>query len=262
MLDTGAIDTTDVLILDTVTTGAGGATGVTITDAGGAGGITGTGATDGIRIVEVRGVGSASDAFTLSRAVVGGIFEYELNQADGQNWYLQSDGTFATQIPAYQALPLALSGFARDQMPWAQKRWGHVEGLQEAKTGAWLRSAYVRGSEEFTGGNQYEARDRFVQAGYDLVLETDLPGSMSLGGFLQYTSADTSVTNGNGSSFEAGGYGAGVSAYWTADGGLFAEALATLTRYDIDIDRPNFGAVGDTDAFAYTAGLQSVINLT
>eukprot|EP00435_Cladocopium_sp_Y103_P078007 s1_g1746.t1 len=256
ILDTGAVDTTDVLILDTVTTGAGGATGITITDAGGAGGITGTGATDGIRVVEVRGVGSASDAFSLSRAVVGGLFEYELNQADGQNWYLQSDGTIATQVPAYQALPLALSGFARDQMPWAQKRWGHVEGQASAKTGAWLRGAYVRGSEEFTGGNQYEARDRFVQAGYDLVLETDLPGSMSLGGFLQHSSTDTSVTNGNGSAFMASGYGAGVSAFWTADGGLFAEALATLTRYDIDIDRPNLAGVADTDSFTYTAGLQ------
>lgn len=256
LLDDGAVDTTDVLILDTVTTGAGGATSITITDAGGAGGITGTGATDGIRVVEVRGVGSASDAFTLSRAVVGGIFEYELNQADGQNWYLQSDGTFATQIPAYQALPLALSGFARDQMPWAQKRWGHVEGLQEAKTGPWLRGGYVSGSEDFTGGNQYEARDRFAQAGYDLVLDTDLSGHLSIGGLLQHTSTDTSVTNGNGSAFEANGYGAGVSAYWTAGGGLFAEALATLTHYNVNFDRPNFGAVGETDALTYTAGLQ------
>lgn len=256
VLDNGAVDTTDVLILDTVTTGAGGATGITITDAGGAGGITGTGATDGIRVVEVRGVGSAADAFTLSRAVVGGIFEYKLNQADGQNWYLQSDGTVATQIPAYQALPLALSGFARDQMPWAQKRWGHVEGHQQAKTGAWLRGGYVRGSEEFTGANQYESRDRFVQAGYDVVLDTGLPGSFSIGGLVQHTSTDTSVTNGNGSTFAASGYGAGVSAFWTANGGLFAEALATLTRYEVDFDRPNLAGVADTDAYTYTAGFQ------
>lgn len=256
VLNTGAVDTTDVLILDTVTIGAGGATGITITDAGGAGGITGTGATDGIRIVEVRGVGSASDAFTLSRAVVGGIFEYELNQADGQNWYLQSDGTVATQIPAYQALPLALSGFARDQMPWAQKRWGHIDGRQQAKTGAWLRGGYVRGSEDFTGGNQYEARDRFVQAGYDVLLDADLPGTFSLGGLVHHTSTDTSVTNGNGSTLAASGYGAGVSAYWTAGGGLFAEALATLTRYEIDIDRPNLAGVADTEAYTYSAGLQ------
>ncbi|MCE7998864.1 MAG: autotransporter outer membrane beta-barrel domain-containing protein [Rhodobiaceae bacterium] len=256
VLNNGAVDTTDVLILDTVTTGAGGATGITITDAGGAGGITGTGATDGIRIVEVRGVGSASDAFTLSRAVVGGIFEYELNQADGQNWYLQSDGTIATQIPAYQALPLALSGFARDQMPWAQKRWGHVEGRQQAKTGAWLRGGYVRGSEEFTNSNQYESRNRFGQAGYDLVLDTDLPGALSIGGLLQHTSTDTSVTNGNGSTFAASGYGAGVSAYWTAGRGLFAEALATLTRYEVNIDRPNLAGVADTEAYTYSVGLQ------
>ncbi len=255
VLNNGAVDTTDVLILDTVTTGADGATGITITNAGGAGALTGTGATDGIRIVEVRGVGSASDAFALASPVVGGIFEYELNQADGQNWYLQSSD-IATQIPAYQALPLALSGFARDQMPWAQKRWGHVEGLDSAKTGPWLRGSYVRGSEEFTGSNQYESRDRFVQAGYDVVLDTGLPGSLSIGGLLQHTSTDTSVTNGNGSKFEASGFGGGVSAYWTADGGLFVEALATLTRYEVDIDRPNLPDVADTEALTYTAGLQ------
>ncbi len=256
ILDTGVVDTTDVLILDTVTTGAGGATGITITDAGGAGGITGTGATDGIRIVEVRGVGSAGDAFTLSRAVVGGIYEYELNQADGQNWYLQSDGTFAKQIPAYQALPLALSGFARDQMPWAQKRWGHVAGRQDAKTGAWLRGGYVRSTEEFAGSDQYESRNRFAQAGYDLVLDVDLPGHLSVGGLLQHTSTDTSLTNGNGSTFAASGYGAGVSAYWTAGGGLFAEALATLTRYEVDIERPNLADVANTEAYTYSAGVQ------
>ncbi len=256
VLDTGAIDTTDVLILDSVTTGAGGATGITITDAGGAGGITGTGATNGIRVVEVRGVGSASDAFTLSRAVVGGVFEYELNQADGQNWYLQSDGSFARQIPAYQALPLALAGFARDQMPWAQKRWGHVEGIQEAKTGAWLRGGYVRGTEEFGGTRQYEARDRFAQAGYDVVLDTGLPGHFSIGGLLQHTSTDTSLTNGNGSTFSASGYGAGLSAYWTNNAGLFLEALATLTRYEVEIDRQNLADVADTDAYTYAAGLQ------
>lgn len=256
VLDNGAVDTTDVLILDSVTTGAGGATGITITDAGGAGGITGTGATSGIRVVEVRGVGSANDAFTLSRAVVGGLFEYELNQADGQNWYLQSDGSFARQIPAYQALPLALSGFARDQMPWAQKRWGHAEGLQEARTGAWLRGGYVRGSQEFGGTRQYESRDRFAQAGYDVVLDTGLPGSLSIGGLLQHTSTDTSLTNGNGSTFSASGYGAGLSAYWTTNSGLFAEALATLTRYEVEIDRQNLAGVADTDAYTYSAGLQ------
>lgn len=255
VLDNGTVDTTDVLILDTVTTGAGGATAITITNAGGTGALTGSGATDGIRVVEVRGAGSAGDAFALASPVVGGIFEYELNQADGQNWYLQSSAV-ATQIPAYQALPLALSGFARDQMPWAQKRWGHVEGRQQAKTGAWLRGGYVSGSEEFTGSNQYESRDRFVQAGYDVVLDAELPGQLSIGGLIQHTSTDTSVTNGNGSNFAASGYGAGVSAYWTAGGGLFAEALATLTRYEVDIDRLGIAGVADTDAYTYTAGLQ------
>ncbi len=95
-----------------------------------------------------------------------------------------------------------------------------------------------------------------MQAGYDVLVEMDLPGQLSIGGLLQHTSTDTSVTNGNGSTFAANGWGAGVSTYWSADGGLFAEALATLTHYDVDIDRPNLPNVADTEAFTYSAGLQ------
>jgi len=58
---------------------------------GGAGAFTGTGATDGIRIVEV---GGASDAeFKLGSAAIVGIYDYQLKKADGQNWYLQTEGS-------------------------------------------------------------------------------------------------------------------------------------------------------------------------
>lgn len=43
---------------------------------------------DGIQIIEV---GGHSDAvFTLAAPVIAGIYDYNLYQADGQNWYLQS----------------------------------------------------------------------------------------------------------------------------------------------------------------------------
>ena len=56
------------------------------------GGLTGNGPTDGIRIIEVRGMSSPT-AFALSAPVMAGAFTYELVQADGQNWYLQSSAT-------------------------------------------------------------------------------------------------------------------------------------------------------------------------
>lgn len=212
LLNNGAVDTTDVLIVDTVTTGAG-PTRITITDAGGTGAVTGTGATDGILVVEVRGAASAANAFTLERAVVGGVFEYELAQADGQNWYLQSDGSLATQIAAYRAIPLALSGFTRDQPPWAQKRWGHLDGSVATKTGAWMRGGYVRGEAEAGTAENYENRDRFVQAGYDVTVNVDMPGTLSVGAMAQYASTDTGMLGGNGSKFNAAGVGVGASLF-------------------------------------------------
>ena len=256
VLDNGAVDTTDVLILDTVTTGAGGATGITITDAGGAGGVTGTGATNGIRIVEVRGVGSVNDAFTLAQPVVGGIFEYELNQADGQNWYLQSDGSFARQIPAYRAVPLALAGFARDQLPWAQKRWGGVDGVESQNTGVWTRGTYVRSETGFGPSEDFESRIRFAQAGYDMDLETPLPGAVSIGAMLQRSSTDTELQNGNSSSFSAFGWGGALNVLWAPGNGAFAEALIAVNQWDISLDRPGLMDVGSTDALTLVTGIQ------
>jgi outer membrane autotransporter protein len=255
VLNNGAIDTTDVLIVDTVTTGTG-ATAITITNAGGTGAATGTGATDGIRLVEVRGTGSASDAFILSAPVIAGNIEYELNQADGQNWYLQSDGSIAKQIPAYQAVPLALAGFARNQMPWAQTRWGETGAKANQKSGAWIQGGYVRAVAEFGNSNQFESRNRFGQAGYDLGLGTALSGALSVGAMLQHTSTDTKITNGNGSDFSASGYGAGVNALWSTKAGLFIEALATFNYFDIGFNRTGLADVANTHAQTYGAGLQ------
>lgn len=255
VLNNGVVDTSDVLIVDTVTTGTG-ATSVTITNAGGLGGVTGTGATDGIRIVEVRGTGSAADAFSLSNAVVGGILEYELARADGQNWYLQSDGTIAKQVSAYQALPLALAEFARDQMPWTQHRWGNVPGQRNTQTGAWIRGGYVRGVAAFSSTQQYESRNRFAQAGYDVVINSTLPGAVSIGALLQHTSTDTNVTNGNGSRFDASGYGAGLNALWASGRGSFIETAAILNYFNIGLDRPGLRDVASTYAYAYSFGAQ------
>ncbi|MFK4064172.1 autotransporter family protein [Brucella anthropi] len=57
---------------------------------GGTGAFTGTGATDGIQVVEVAG--SSEAEFKLGSAAIIGIYDYQLKKADGQNWYLQSEG--------------------------------------------------------------------------------------------------------------------------------------------------------------------------
>lgn len=84
----GAASETDKIVV------AGDATGngtIRVRNNGGAGAVTGTGATDGIQIVEVGG--ASNGEFKLGSAAIVGIYDYQLKKADGQNWYLQTDGS-------------------------------------------------------------------------------------------------------------------------------------------------------------------------
>lgn len=103
----GASSETDKLVVTGDTSGHGL---IYVRNNGGTGAYTGTGATDGIQVVEV---GGASDAeFVLGAAAVVGIYDYQLAQADGQNWYLQTDGSdpsghIVDTVPGYN---VALAG--------------------------------------------------------------------------------------------------------------------------------------------------------
>lgn len=86
--DGGASSETDKVV---VTGDANGSGLINIRNNGGAGAVTGTGVTDGIQVVQV---GGASDAdFQLGSAAIVGIYDYQLVKADGQNWYLQTEGS-------------------------------------------------------------------------------------------------------------------------------------------------------------------------
>lgn len=91
----GAASETDKIVVTGDATGNGL---INIRNNGGTGAFTGTGTTDGIQVVEV---GGASDAeFKLGSAAVIGIYDYQLKKADGQNWYLQTEGSDVVDPPA------------------------------------------------------------------------------------------------------------------------------------------------------------------
>ncbi|MBA8862854.1 outer membrane autotransporter protein [Ochrobactrum anthropi] len=91
----GAASKTDRIVVTGDATGNGV---INIRNNGGTGALTGTGATDGIQVVSV---GGASDAeFKLGSAAIVGIYDYQLKKADGQNWYLQSEGKDVVNPPA------------------------------------------------------------------------------------------------------------------------------------------------------------------
>lgn len=89
-LDDGSSGKADMVFLDIVKSGVGGATQVFINKAGGTGALT---KGDGIEIIHVD-VASTSDAFTLGAPVIAGAFEYDLEfqnlAGTDQSWYLRS----------------------------------------------------------------------------------------------------------------------------------------------------------------------------
>jgi outer membrane autotransporter protein len=83
----GAATETDKLVVTGDTTGDGK---FFIANRGGQGAVTGTGATDGIKLTDIGGVSNGT--FELGAAAVVGIYDYKLVKADGQDWYLQTEG--------------------------------------------------------------------------------------------------------------------------------------------------------------------------
>jgi len=100
----GANSRSDMLVVDSTTTGSRGATGVAVTNIGGQGDLT---QGNGIAVVELLNkTEGASDpnAFRLARRVVAGPYEYRLQQGaeDGSakdTWYLRSDALTPVDPP-------------------------------------------------------------------------------------------------------------------------------------------------------------------
>jgi len=88
LLNDGATDSSDVLVIDKSVLGTG-PTKVTVHNTNGTGADTGTGNTEGILVIRVLG-DSDANAFVLAKPVEVGNHQYHLVQADGKNWYLQS----------------------------------------------------------------------------------------------------------------------------------------------------------------------------
>jgi autotransporter family porin len=100
----GVNSRSDMLVVDSTTTGSGGATGLAVSNVGGQGELT---QGNGIAVVELLNkTEAASDpnAFRLARRVVAGPYEYRLQQGaeDGSakdTWYLRSDAPIPDDPP-------------------------------------------------------------------------------------------------------------------------------------------------------------------
>jgi outer membrane autotransporter protein len=133
MLNEGGVaaSQSDVLVVDTTVTVGGGATRISITNAGGAGASTdlnNNGSVDegeGILVVEVLdAANSATDAFTLGGPVIAGAWTYSLFQGPaGGDWYLVN--ALAPTVDVYAPYVETLTNFGRDTLGTLQQRSGN-----------------------------------------------------------------------------------------------------------------------------------------
>ena len=263
-LNDGVIDITDTL---TINGSSAGATAVTVNNVGGTGGDTDTGnpTTDGIQIIQIDGVSNGT--FTLANSVSAGAFTYDLVQADGQNWFLQSTGLI-DQLFGYSALASAI----HDQLEPLRQRdhRGQLVNLdgQISTTGSgfWSRVSYSETEADASNSvgtikvdSEVEYERSKLQVGYDRTLRADNQGTLIGSVFGQYQDldleTDDAITGAKQADAQAEGWGVGASVTYYATSGWYGDAMVQVTDYDIEVDGAS-GSEADTDALNWSVSVE------
>ncbi len=279
-LDDGSSGMSDRLAVAGNTSGS---TQVFVNNDGGPGGITGRGATDGIMITDIGG--SSDGQFELGARAYGGVFEYGLFQADGQDWYLQTTNlrdqgvmapfvgyslrTFGRQINgSYDERTSNRAGWQRGTVTDGLSSTSNadlvtdvptpivIEEIPSSRGGVWGRMignlSDADGS--LLGGFNDVSYDETLwalQSGLDLVIGQQSSGTWIGSVFGHYGQIDTDSTNVttglSAGSVDTNGYGGGVSLTFEANSGFYLDGVATYTRYDLD-EVASDGSFGSTHA--------------
>lgn len=272
--DGGDLDDADVLRVDGDTSGA---TTVFVTNQGGLGAETGDGDTDGILVVAVGG--DSDGAFVLGEEVLAGIFEYELRQADGQNWYLQS--AFLDQAFPYESLPGALQAIGQATVGQLVERVGvrsalatagdGVVGSQPVTSGVWARAVGLSlesdGNIDSTTGATFDQTIGFLQGGAEVeALRRDsgrlLVGIMGHWGNSSLDVSDAANAARGGADIDL--FGGGINVTWYGTSGLYFDNVFQYTGYDVDFSTTSRWSSATTDghgiALSHEAGYRLPIS--
>lgn len=249
---------------------ASGATALRVVNAGGAGALT----SEGIRVVEVTGGGSApAGTFALAGRAVAGPYEYRLyrggvRQPDDGNWYLRSQQMpdpptppdppvppippsppappdpprplYRPEVPAYIANEHAAATLFQHSL---HDRMGQLQF--SGAPAAWLRLAGKTG-ESGSRGHDYSARaDTVVLQGGGDIARGSLFGAadrLHLGAMLGYGHVQTdglAAGNSARAKGEVNGYGVGLYATWfgqaTTDLGPYVDTWFQYAWFDSNV---------------------------
>lgn len=275
---------TGQLVLDTVLAGDGaasdllivngsssGATSLTIQNAGGTGAET---IGDGILVVQVDGVSTAS-SFTLANDyLIGGAYEYNLffqNQAGtDQNWYLRSVG-IRQEAPIYKSIPVVMGRFIwdsigsfheRDTYDVMNARHGRVvnrEHDNKPRTG-WARVYSNNYKFRFDKANDFDADWSGFQAGLDLYryYDKDRLQSARAGAYIGSGTFDEKVDGLNDQKIgdvDMTSYSVGLYTTVISDEGWYLDGIVQLSTYEFD-SKSISNVKGDTDGKGLVASIE------
>ncbi|MEN0108396.1 MAG: autotransporter outer membrane beta-barrel domain-containing protein, partial [Pseudomonas sp.] len=278
----------DMLVVDSTQTGAGGATRLTVHNIGGQGAQTEGNGIAVINLLNTSAAASASDAFALGSRVVAGPYEYFLYRGaeDGSGtdtWYLRSelDGNpdtpdYRPEASLYGAIPaltliqsralidtlherMGEERLNRDEPLPSEDRENHGPSL------GWGRVIYRSGKQDADRGNsmgstpQYHYDLTAFQLGMDLYdkLKPDATHDMA-GLSVAVSSMDADVRHYTGA--KAGNNkirGYSLGGYWTHFGpeGWYVDTVLQAHAFDVE-SRPNGLRSLDTNGWGYTVSVE------
>jgi outer membrane autotransporter protein len=255
VLNDGATDITDVLVVDQAELKGGGtATGIMVTNAGGTGTSTdlndnGVFDTDeGILVVQALESGSEAGAFALSGPVLAGAWQYVLDQTDGQSWYLHS--LVSSTGAVYETAPYVLGAFNR--LPTLEQRVGQRQWSApnaagsngQPFTGGWVRFTGDKLDATTTTGRGISSKTWGLQTGADFAVEPGEAGQWVLGITGQYGKVSSTVTSALGfGTIDAEGFGVGATATWYGNSGTYVDLQGQVNWIDSDISSSVAGSL-------------------
>ncbi len=258
---------------------AGSPTGVTVDAVGGVVQDTGD---PGIAVITVDGNTADGDFFVTQQL---GIYSYTLSLDDGVGtWYVRPElapgpfGGVNIVDPAFVFLsvqPAALN-LGRDLIGTLWERVGLREighgangvsdGSDRDAFGTWFRvsGSWIDGDgaiETSSGAPDasYDTDQWFVQGGIDGRLYQGTDGQLIGGVFAHWATSDTNADALDGSdagTVDMDAYGGGASLTWYGANGLYADALAQATAYQVDMSAREEGALGSPDGWGFGTSLE------
>jgi len=254
----GSLSYSDVLVVDDVVSGAGGATRIHVNPTlDSTGGLT---AGDGIKLVEVQG-SSDANTFVLAAPVTYGAYEYVLgtglSSGNEQSWYLRNTDSRGKAIMSPNAGAYLGNQYAAASM-FNHNILDRRESIRNANSNVWIRLSNSDSDTRLFGGRQKaEIQTTVVQIGADLFNKDNYIAGI-YGGYGHSQIDNDSRQTTSSASGNVDGYHLGAYVSWLPDEhvGPYVDAWGYYAWFDNKLQGAGQTRHHDYDSTGYALSLE------